>query len=72
MNLFVKTLLIIASILIFLSFAFIVIMRASDIEYGHHFTFKNELSIKIDSLEISVGNSKTIICSKCGTCYNSH
>lgn len=29
--------------------------------WGHHFSFENKLGIKIDSLEITVGDVKTII-----------
>ncbi len=29
--------------------------------WGHHFSFENELGIDIDSLEITVGNIKTMI-----------
>jgi len=35
--------------------------NATDMEWGHHFSFENELGIGIDSLEITVGDVKTII-----------
>lgn len=35
--------------------------NATDIEWGHHFTIENELGVEIDSLEIIVGNVKTVI-----------
>ena len=33
----------------------------SNFNWGHHFTFENQLNIPIDSLEISVGGLKTMI-----------
>lgn len=35
--------------------------KKKHLEWGNHFTFKNELQINVDSLEVSVGNFKTII-----------
>lgn len=34
---------------------------AMSFEWGHYFDFKNELGIEIDSLEISVGEVKTMV-----------
>jgi len=35
--------------------------KAMKPNWGHHFTFENKLGINIDSLEISVGNIKTVV-----------
>jgi len=35
--------------------------RVSHMDWGHHFNFENELGIDIDSLEISIGDVKTLI-----------
>ena len=35
--------------------------NATAVYWGHHFSFENELSITIDSLEITVGDKKTMI-----------
>jgi hypothetical protein len=41
---------------------FIYILSSIKINYGHHFAFENELtSLEIDSLQIDIGNVKTII-----------
>lgn len=37
------------------------ILNSIKMEWGHYFIFKNELGIEIDSLEISIGDKKTMI-----------
>ena len=52
------------SLLLIIAIGFIInrfLLSITRIEWGHHFNFENELGIKIDSLEISVGEIKTMI-----------
>ena len=53
----------IALLLITLSgYAFLTFFSNSTrMEWGHHFSFENELGFEIDSLEISLGEVKTLI-----------
>jgi len=46
--------------LIIVGFA-IIHLVATPMEWGHSFNFENELGIEIDSLEINIGDKKTII-----------
>jgi hypothetical protein len=47
----------------FLTIVIIVMSTSSciKIEYGHHFAFTNELNRNIDSIQISIGDSTTIL-----------
>lgn len=57
-----KTILIAFLVIIAVGYGIIVFHpNAIGFEWGHHFSFENELGIDIDSLEISVGNVKTMI-----------
>ncbi|PCJ63622.1 MAG: hypothetical protein COA58_15915 [Bacteroidetes bacterium] len=58
----IKKSLIATLLIIAIGFGFLKILsNAVKMEWGHHFNFENELGIDIDSLEITVGEVKTII-----------
>jgi len=58
----IKKILVSVFIFIAIGLGFLKLLLYSiNIEWGHHFSFENELGIEIDSLEISVGGITTMI-----------
>lgn len=56
----IKKILIVVFLIAAVGFGLVkILFNVSHLEWGHHFSFENELGIELDSLEITVGDVKT-------------
>ena len=61
MGLFKKILIPVVLLVVAFLITVYAIIKTTQVEWGHHFTFENELNVDIDSLEVIIGNKKTTI-----------